>query len=258
MKSRAVLSPLMSDDPHSPKGVRSAHGAFLTTRWSVVVRAGAGEDGEALTQLCRDYWYPLYSYLRRRGLPMHDAQDVTQAFFLHIVEGQLLTRVSAERGRFRSYLLGALQNFLANEQRRQRTLKRGGRETMVSIDEMQAEERFALEPADELTPETQFERSWAFALLEHVCVRLRTDYEGAGRAVLFEGLEPYLAGKEQLAGYAELGRTLAMSESAVAVAIHRMRRRYGELLREEIAHTVATPEEVEDEIAYLLRVVARG
>lgn len=247
----------MRDDPPLPHDLRSDRGAFLTTRWSVVVRAGAGESQEALTQLCRDYWYPLYAFLRRRGLSLHDAQDVTQAFFLHIIGGALLTRASAERGRFRSYLLGALQNFLANEQRREHAEKRGGRETIVSIDGMQAEQRFALEPADTLTPETQFERSWAFALLERVCVRLRADYEQAGRAELFEKLQPYLAGKGQLAGYDNLGRELAMSASAVAVAIHRMRRRYGELLREEIAHTVASPDEVEEEIAYLLGVVAR-
>ena len=244
---------LRADDHSSPE-----HGAFHTTRWSVVLRASARESDEALRQLCRDYWYPLYAFLRRRGLSTHDAQDVTQAFFLRLIDGSLHMQASAERGRFRSYLLGALQNFLANEQRRAQTQKRGGRETIVSIDELQAEQRFALELADELTPERQFERSWAVALLERVSVRLREDYEQAGRAALFEKLQPYIAGKTQLAGYGEIGRELAMSEGAVAVAIHRMRRRYGELLRDEIAQTVASPEEVEEEIAYLLAVVARG
>ena len=233
-----------------------ASGPFLTTRWSVVLRAGKGESHDALAQLCRDYWYPLYAFVRRRGRSMEDAQDLTQAFFLHVIEGQMLTRASAGHGRFRSYLLGALQNFLANEHRREQTQKRGGGAVVVSIDEMQAEERFALEPADTMTPEMQFERSWAFALLERVCVRLGEDYAHAGRVELFQKLQPYLAGKAQMAGYDELGRELAMSASAVAVAIHRMRRRYGELLREEIAHTVASPEEVGEEIAYLLAVVA--
>jgi RNA polymerase sigma-70 factor (ECF subfamily) len=223
----------------------------------VVLRAGAEEGREALTQLCRDYWYPLYAFLRRRGLSPHDAQDVTQSFFLHAIENRLLGRASAEKGRFRSYLLGALQNFLANEQRRAQTLKRGGRETIVAIDELDAEQRLALEPADRITPELCFERDWAFALLDRVLTRLRADYERSGRAVLCEKLQPYLAGKAQLAGYAELGRELAMSESAVAVAIHRMRRRYGELLREEIAHTVESPEMVDAEVAHLLAVVAR-
>ena len=237
-----------------------AHGPFLTTRWSVVLRAGAGDAPDAaaaLAQLCRDYWYPLYAFVRRRGHSVEDAQDRTQGFFLQIIDGALLARASAEKGRFRSYLLGALQHFLANEHRSAQTQKRGGREQFVSIDEMQGEQRFALEPADAMTPEMQFERSWAFALLERVCVRLGEDYEQAGRAELFEKLQPYLAGKAQMAGYDELGRELAISASAVAVAIHRMRRRYGELLREEIAHTVASPEEVEEEIAYLLEVVAR-
>lgn len=244
------------ESPDEPKSA-ATHGAFVTTRWSVVLRAGKNDSDEALAQLCRDYWYPLYAFVRRRGKSMEDAQDVTQAFFLHVIEGQMLTRAKAGAGRFRSYLLGALQNFLANEYRREQTQKRGGGVAVISIDEMQAEERFALEPVDALTPEMQFERSWAFALLERVCVRLGEDYAQAGRAGLFEKLQPYLAGKAQMAGYDELGRELAMSASAVAVAIHRMRRRYGELLRDEISHTVASPEEVEEEIAYLLAVVAR-
>ncbi len=242
-------------DPHPV-----AHGSFLTTRWSVVMRAGSGEAPDAaaaLAQLCRDYWYPLYAFIRRRGMSQEDAQDLTQAFFLHVIQGGTFARARADAGRFRSYLLGALQNFLANEQRRAQTQKRGGGEVFISMDEMQAEERFALEPADRMTPETQFERSWAFALLERVCVRLRGDYAQAGRADLFQKLQPYLAGKSGMPGYDALGRELAMSASAVAVTIHRMRRRYGELLREEIAHTVASPQEVEGEIAYLLEVVGR-
>lgn len=248
----------MDDHERIGPGPLAAPAAFLTTRWSVVARAGEAESADALAQLCRGYWYPLYAFLRRRGLSTEDAQDVTQAFFLHVLESRLLVRANAEKGRFRSYLLGALQNFLSKEQRRQQTLKRGGGATIVSFDELQAEQRFALEPADALTPETQFERSWAFALLERVGTQLRSDYERAGRAGLFAKLQPYLAGGAQLAGYAELGRELAMSESAVTVAIHRMRRRFGELLRAEIAHTVASPEEVEEEIAYLLAVIARG
>lgn len=237
---------------------RGAAGAFATTRWSLVLRAGAAGSHEALAQLCREYWYPLYAFLRRRGLAVPDAQDVTQAFFVHVIDGDLLSRADAEKGRFRSYLLGALQFFLNKEQRRQQAQKRGGREMIVSFDELQAEHRYALEPADALTPETQFERSWAFALLERVGGQLRSDYERAGREVLFAKLQPYLAGGAQLTSYAELGRELAMGEGAVAVAVHRMRRRFGELLRAEIAHTVGSPEEVEEEIAYLLAVVARG
>lgn len=246
----------MPDDTLPNDETRPGHGAFLTTRWSMVLQAGTGDSPQALTQLCRDYWYPVYAFMRRRGLGTHDAQDSAQAFFLELIGSNLLTRATEERGRFRSYLLGAVKNFLANEHRRQQTQKRGGGETIISVDALEAEERFALEPKDVMTPERQFERSWAFKLLEGVMKRLEEDYREAGRETLFEKLQPYLAGKAQLAGYGELGRELQMSEGTVAVAIHRMRKRYGELLRGEIAHTVGTPEEVEGEIAYLLEVVS--
>lgn len=233
--------------------------AFPTTHWSMVRRAGA-TDAEgtrvALAHLCAEYWYPLYAYARRRGHSPHDAQDLTQSFIMEVIEGPLLGRADPERGRFRSFMLGAMQHFLANETRRQRTAKRGGGSEVVSLDEAQAEQRFALEPADERTPEDQFARNWAFTLLDAVLVRLREEYAQAGRAELFEALEPYLSGKDGKAGYASVGAALGLSENTVAVSIHRMRRRYGELLREEIAQTVLTPEEVEEEIAHLLTAVA--
>lgn len=235
------------------------HGAFMTTRWSLVIRAGKeGEEEGALADICRDYWYPLYAYVRRRGFPEHDAQDLTQGFFQEILAGGMLGRASEDHGRFRSYLLGAVGNFLANERRRNGAAKRGGHAVTVSLDEeAHGEERYSREPADGVTPETQFERNWAFALLERVFVRLGDEYEAAGRAPLFATLRPYLAGKDGQEGYAALGAELGMSQGAVAVAIHRMRRRYGELLRDEIARTVADAAEVEEEIAYLLTVVAR-
>ena len=201
-------------------------------------RRGEGDARTALETLCRAYWYPLHAYLRRRGCSPDDALDLTQAFFLHIIDGDLLARADAERGRFRSYLLTALQHFMAKEHRRAQAQKRGGGAVTVSIDAGDAEERFALEPADLRTPEAQYERSWALALLERGFARLSEDYAKAGRAVLFEALRPYLAGKSGLAGYEALGATLGMGVSAVTVAIHRMRRRYGERLREEIAQTV--------------------
>jgi RNA polymerase sigma-70 factor (ECF subfamily) len=239
----------------------SACRVFPTTHWSLVRRADVEDDGAAraaLAELCRAYWYPLYAFVRRRGFSPHDAQDFTQGFFLELTEGGMLSRADAGMGRFRSYLLGALTNFLANERRRQQAVKRGGRAKIIAIDEAQSEGRYALEPINAITPETQFERSWAFALLERVGSRLAADYENAGRAELFSRLQPYLAGKSGMAGYESLARELAMSAGAVGVAIHRMRRRFGELLRQEIAQTVTTPEEVEAEIAYLLQVVARG
>jgi RNA polymerase sigma-70 factor (ECF subfamily) len=235
--------------------------AFPTTRWSVVQRADSdGDDAArtALAELCSAYWFPLYAFVRRRGFTPHDAQDFTQGFFLQLIEGGWLNRADADRGRFRSYLLGALGHFLANGQRRQQTIKRGGEMQFVSIDELQSEGRYELEAAYAVTPEMQFDRSWAVALLERVLARLATDYEKAARPELFATLQPYLAGKAGAPDYDEPARTLSMSRGAVTVAIHRMRRRYGELLRDEIAQTVASPEEVEAEIAYLLRVIARG
>ena len=246
---------------HKTDAQTAPKGLFLTTRWSVVLRANSEEAPDAaaaMAQLCRDYWYPLYAFVRRRGYAIEDAQDLTQGFFAKVIEEMVFAKASAEKGRLRSYLLGALQNFLASEYRRAQRQKRGGGTVILSIDENEAEKRYALEPADWQTPEAQFERSWAFALLERVVVRLAADYEKAGRAALFATLQPYLAGKEGMPGYGNLGRELAMSEGAVAVAIHRMRRRYGELLRDEIAQTVASPEEAEAEFAYLLQVVARG
>jgi RNA polymerase sigma-70 factor (ECF subfamily) len=223
----------------------------------MVRRAGGEEDtGAALAHLCREYWYPLYAYARRRGSSPHDAQDLIQSFIAHLIEGPLLSRADPERGRFRSFMLGSLQNFLAKEHRREQAEKRGGGAEIVSLDEARDEQRFAVEPADEQTPESLFERSWAFALLDRVLVRVRVEYETAGRLALFEALQPYLAGKDGQAGYAALGEQLGLGENTVAVSIHRLRRRYGELLREEIAQTVDSPAEVEDEIAHLLSVVS--
>ncbi len=233
---------------------------FPDTRWSVVLRAGLEPEGEglaALERLCRDYWFPLYAFVRRRGYSPEDAEDVTQGFMLHLLEGPLLGRADRERGRFRSFLLGALQLFLAKEVRRQQTIKRGGTREILSLDAEEGERRFAREPADEVTPEVQFERSWAFALLERVFARLREEYERAGRAELFEKLQPYLAGKESLPGYEQLARQIGQSPSGVGVSIHRMRRRYGELLRNEIAQTVSSPEEAEAELTHLMTVVSR-
>lgn len=243
--------------------VNEAH-AFQTTRWTQVLLAGSGDAGasadagvEALASLYRDYWYPLYAFVRRRGLDHADAQDATQGFFLHLIEVGTLKRAKAERGRFRSFLLGAMQNYLNNERRRERTAKRGGGDLVFSLDADTAAARFSREPADLSTPEVQFERNWAFALIERVFRRLGEDYERAGRTPLFEALHPFLAGESARPGYEAIGSELGMSPGAVGAAIFRMRRRYGELMREEIAHTVSTPQEVEEEISHLLAVLAR-
>lgn len=212
---------------------------------------------EALAGLCQDYWYPLYAYCRRQGLDVHDAQDATQGFFNHLLEVGTLQRARAEQGRFRTFLLGCLQHFLANERRHQNAAKRGGG-TLVSFDELGAEERFAGEPADATTPESLFERGWAFALIERVFRRLHEDYERAGRGVLFTALRPLLTAESARPGHETLAASLGMSAAAVGTALFRMRRRYGELMREEISHTVSGPEQVEEEIAHLIRIVAGG
>lgn len=236
----------------------SSQATFVTTRWTTVSRAGgSSEDSEAaLAQLCKDYWYPLYAFARRRGLTMHDAQDATQAFFVSLIEDGMLKQARAERGKFRTFLLASMQNFLANAHRAQQRLKRGGGTHCVELDALDAEARFALEPADPLTPEAQFERSWGFALIEQVFRRLGSEYEKAGRTSLFEKIRPFLAADSARPGYPALAQELGMSASAVGVMIHRMRQRYGELLREEILATVGSTEELDGEIKHLMDVVA--
>ena len=233
---------------------------FLTTRWTMVGRAGGetAEAGAALARLCRDYWYPLYAFARRRGLVRHDAQDATQGFFLHMMESGMLQRARAERGKFRTFLLAAMQNFLVNQHRDQHRQKRGGGVVFLELDALAAEDRFALEPAETRSAEAQFERNWALALIERVFRRLGGEYEDAGRAAWFEKIRPYLAAESARPGYAALAQELGLSASAVGVMIHRMRQRYGALLREEILHTVSAPEELDGEIRHLMAVVARG
>lgn len=233
--------------------------AFHTTRWSRVLLAGGPGDEDdahaALADLCRDYWYPLYAFARRRGLDVPDAEDATQGFFLHLLEGNALGRARSERGRFRSFLLGAMQNYLNNEHRRDHTVKRGGGQKPLSLDALAAEKRFALEPTDSITSEAQFERNWALALIERVFRRVEEDYIEAGRRDLFEALKPCLAGEVARPGYEAIAKDLGMSTAAIGTAIFRMRRRFGERMREEIAETVSSPAEVEEEIAQLMRAV---
>lgn len=237
--------------PHSPPG------RFQTTRWSLVKRAGTKEGEDSLAVLCRGYWYPLYAYLRRRGLPVDDAQDLTQGFFLHLFSNPILVRADPEKGRFRSFLLGAMNHFLANERRRQTAGKRGGGIQAISFDSVEAERRFAMEPVDGVSPEVQFERSWAYALLERVFARLGEDYSQVGKGALFAALHPYLAGKAGQRSYDEVADELGMNANSIGVAIHRMRRRYGELVRAEIAQTVSSSEEIEPELAHLFEIFAR-
>jgi RNA polymerase sigma-70 factor (ECF subfamily) len=224
---------------------------FATTRWSVVLAArGATPAAEsALAVLCRTYWYPLYAFVRRNGHAPHDAQDLTQEFFARLLAKEWLGEVARERGRFRSFLLAAMQHFLANEWRDAQRLKRGGGVVFVPFDARDAEDRYLHEPADPLTAEQIYDRRWALDLLERSLARLRTEFEGAGKAAHFEALKFCLTGDK--VALANVAAQLGSSEGAIKVAVHRLRERYRELIRAEIAETVEGPERIEAELQEL-------
>ncbi len=233
---------------------------FTTTHWSVVLAAGSSDSSqaaEALEQLCRTYWYPLYAYVRRQGHAAQDAEDLTQEFFARLLDKQALARIRREGGKFRSFLLKALNHFLVNERERHHAQKRDERRVAFSLDEPDLESRFQAEPADAAAPESLFDRQWAATVLEQVMNRLGDEYAAAGKADLFGRLQPCLTGAEQMLPYAELATPLGLTEDAVKMAVHRLRKRYGELVRVEIVHTVATPQEAEEEIRYLIAITAR-
>ena len=232
---------------------------FATTRWSVVLAAGKTHTPSAdaaLATLCEAYWSPLYAFIRRAGRSPHDAQDLTQDFISRLLAKNLLRAADPVRGRFRNFLLGALRHFLANEWDRANAIKRGGGHRVYSLDYASAESAYAMEALDR-SAENVFDRRWALTLLDRGLEALREDYIRRGKTSLFEGLNGCLTGDRGTDGYAEIGRSLGMSEGAVKVAVHRLRSRYRQLLRNEIAQTVDTPEEVELELAELFRVVSR-
>jgi RNA polymerase sigma-70 factor (ECF subfamily) len=231
---------------------------FPTTRWTLVVAAGdprRKEARSALVSLCENYWYPLYAYLRRRGYPADQAQDLTQEFFMHLLEGRYLDHADPEKGRFRSFLLNSLKFFVADEEDRQRARKRGGG-MIVPLELSAGEERYQREPADDETPERIFERRWALSVLDRVVERLRSDFVQHGRPEHFERLKVFLLGQPD-APYATLAREMNTSEGALKIAIHRFRKRYRELFRQEIADTVTDPAEVESELRFLAAVLTR-
>jgi RNA polymerase sigma-70 factor (ECF subfamily) len=249
---------MAASDSHSANSSPRA-AVFATTRWTQVLAAGAGEHTQArlaLEHLCRTYWYPLYAYVRRRGHPPHDAQDLTQAFFARLLERQWVGDADRERGRFRTFLLTAMSRFLANEWDRVRAQKRGGLIPHVPVQLDTAETRYGHEPADNRTPEQCFDRRWALTLLDTVLQRLRAEYDREGKAELFTALNGTLVGGRESQPYAALAAQLAMNEGAVKVAVHRLRKRYRQLLRAEIAQTTARPEDVDDELRHLFAVLA--
>ena len=231
---------------------------FATTRWSLVLDAGTAltpRGHAALSTLCELYWYPLYSYLRRRGHTAEDAQDLTQGFFARLLEKHTLNVVDRSRGRFRSFLLSSLDHYVSNERDRSRAQKRGSGTPPISLDVATAEDRYVREPADPLTPERIFDRNWALAVLDRVLNRLRAELHEAGKDDLFENLKGYLTGDQAAGSYHVVGASLGLTEGALKVAVHRLRRRYRALLYDEIAQTVATPEEVELELQYLIEAI---
>ena len=239
---------------------QAARPVFVTTHWSVVLSARNRESPQsdaALEKLCRIYWYPLYAYVRRSGQSKENAEDLTQAFFARLLEKKFLDAAQQERGRFRSFLLIALKRFLANEWEHAHAQKRGGFQKHLSLDTEQAERKFQSEIiAAETPPDRAFERRWALTLLEQTMARLRAEFRRAGKISEFEQLKVFLTADKKEIPYAKIAEELGMSESTLRVAVHRLRKRYRELFREEIAHTLAEGESVDEELRHLLDVLS--
>jgi RNA polymerase sigma factor (sigma-70 family) len=249
----ASESNLRDDVPKAP--------AFVTTHWSVVLAAARTDTTQAQTaleQLCRLYWYPIYHFVRRQGYATHDAQDLTQEFFARMLEKNWIAHADQSRGRFRSFLLFVLKRFLAVEWHKANAQKRAVNRRCLPLPLDSAETRYNREPDESSTPEQAFEKQWALTLLETVLHQLRDDYQQDGNERLFETLKPCMTGRSELQPYAALAAQLQMSEGAVKVAVHRLRGRYRERLKAEIAHTVASPADVESEMRHLFRVLTRS
>ena len=247
-------------DPGGSPGVAGDGRWFATTHWSVVIAAKQGDSpqaSEALEKLCRVYWRPLYAYIRRDGCNETEAQDLTQEFFARLLARDYLQRVDHQGGKFRSFLLAYLKNFLCEQRRNANAKKRGGGQTILSLEAATGEEGFISEPADELTPDQIFERRWAQTVLQTALDRLRGEFAARGQTALFERLQDYQPREPGGPSYADIGAGLGLTEAAVKSAVQRMRQRHRELLREEIAHTVTRPEEIEEELRYF-RALLRG
>lgn len=241
----------------SPDQLAKPDQYFATTHWSAVFNARANDTaraGAALEELCRTYWSPVYAYVCRRGYSSHDAQDLTQGFFQCLLERQSFANADPQKGRFRSFILGAVKHFLAKERARLQTQKRGGDQTILSLDHAQEKSHF--EPVDPATEDQNFDKEWAAALLQKVLNTLQDDYRRDSRGELFDVLKQTLTGAREHQPYARLAAQLNTNEGAVKTAVHRLRKRYRQLLESEIAGTVATPAEVKEELSYLLAVVS--
>jgi RNA polymerase sigma factor (sigma-70 family) len=233
---------------------------FTTTHWSVVLaaRQEASPDAEAaLEKLCRAYWYPLYAYVRRQGRSPHDAQDLTQEFFARLLEGNYLKSVQREKGKFRSFLLASLNHFLSNERARDRAVKRGGGKALLSLDEQLAESLFAQESSSHDSPAQAFDKRWAITLLERAFTQVREEFVTAGKKEVFDQLKSFLTEDTTAGDYASVAEKLGMTTGAVSVAVHRLRHKYREATRTEVAHTVAGEYEIDGEIRYLFTILAQ-
>ena len=244
----------------SPDGRVGSAASFNTTHWTIVLACSGEEDSvqaqQALASLFQTYWYPLYAYVRRRGYDEQDAKDLVQGFCLHLQEKHALAKADRQRGKFRSFLLSSLQNFLANEYERSRAQKRGGGQELIRLDADEAQARYALEPADTVTPETIFERRWARALLEQTVSDLRADFVARGKQRLFDGLASFLTADLRETSYQTAADQLGLPLSAIKTTVHRLRHEYRAKLRQQIGRTVASPDEVEEELMHLRKVLA--
>ena len=251
----------MSSDPqHSTASSPNRAEHFATTHWSVVLTAGHGECQKAeaaLERLCRAYWYPLYAFVRRLGHASDDAQDLTQAFFVHLLESELVSKAQPEKGKFRSFLLVSLKNFIASERNRAQAQKRGGGQTIISLDEQTAEGLFANEPQEEADPEMLYERSWALTVLEQALDLLEREYAESNKRTEFDQLRVFLLGEKVSLTYATVAESLGTSEGAVKMMVQRLRRRYRECLRSVVANTVSTASEIDEELRHLIQILSK-
>ncbi|MBE0542013.1 MAG: sigma-70 family RNA polymerase sigma factor [Verrucomicrobia bacterium] len=250
---------MTGNDSTSPDSPATRRDVFVTTRWTVVLSAGrksSPQSDRALSELCQTYWYPLYAYVRHRGHSKEDAEDLTQAFFARFLEKNYLEGLSAERGKFRAFLLASLKHFLANEWDKSQTQKRGGGALHLSLDWQSADARYHLDPPDPTSPDRLYDRDWALALLERVIARLREECAADGKAELFEQAKDCLMVGDAAIPYAQAAEKLRLNEGAVRVAVHRLRKRYRELLRDEIAQTLSDPAQVKEELRSLQAALA--
>jgi RNA polymerase sigma-70 factor (ECF subfamily) len=253
---QSIAVAIMGCDVDNLRSAGAGGYGFQTTHWSVVLRAGELDSPEALTaleSLCRTYWYPLYAFLRRRGHNHEQAQDLTQAFLARLVHKHQIPKADPVRGRFRTFLLSSLENFARSHHRDAHAEKRGGLVEMVSLELKTADERYSTEPVDDLSPDRFYEKQWAGALLQSVLVNLRQEFTTGGRQELFDALEPHLWGDDDSTPYAGIGKTLNMTVVAIRVTLHRLRQRFQDLLRLEVAHTIDDPAAVDDELRQLRR-----